>query len=316
MNPRTRFAILALISLGCATGENTDLGDIGLGAGGTSSAAAGSGGSNASSSSGSGTMAGSATSPGTAGSGVGGSGLANGGTFATAGTGNAGMGTGLGGGSGGSAAGSGGSGTAGSSVGSAGKSSGGAAGTSTGGTPASGGTGSATAYCDTHAKSALPYTVNEGFQPSGWQGDTTAVSATPVAPMACNARVAGSVGICSTWTFTPNAAAAAWAGVSWTTMWDANTTHAPVCLAAGATKITFQARGAQGGEVVTFSGAGAAEVPFTLTNAWKEYSISLAGVQYNTFAAGVTSGFFWKVAPPTPAGAPVTFFVDDIQFVK
>ena len=80
--------------------------------------------------------------------------------------------------------------------------------------------------------------------------------------------------------------------------------------------MTFQARGKLGGEQVTFSAAGALELPFTLTNAWKEYSVSLAGIQYNTFADGVDSGFFWKVAPPTPGGAPVTFFVDDIQFVK
>lgn len=313
MNPRTRFAILTLIPLGCATGENTDLGDIGLGSAGSTSPTAGSG--SDVSRSGSGTVAGTSSNPGTAGSGVAGTGFPSGGTFASGGTGTAGGFSGTGG-TGGSGSSSAGSGTAGTSAGSAGKSSGGAAGSSAGGSPASGGSGSASAYCDTHAKSALPYTVNEGFQPSGWQGDTTAVSAAPIAPKACDARVVGAVGTCSTWTFTPSAAVPTWAGVAWSTMWDATTTHEPVCIATGATKITFQARGAQGGEVVTFSGAGAAEIPFTLTNAWKEYQISLTGVQYNTFAAGVTSGFFWKVAPPTPAGAPVTFFVDDIQFVK
>jgi hypothetical protein len=87
-------------------------------------------------------------------------------------------------------------------------------------------------------------------------------------------------------------------------------------LAAGATKLTFQARGAAGGETVTFSGAGGPEVPFTLTNAWKQYEVSLAGVDYNTPAEGVPAGFFWKVAPPTPNGAAVTFFVDDIKIIK
>jgi hypothetical protein len=158
--------------------------------------------------------------------------------------------------------------------------------------------------------------VNDGFQPSGWQGDTTAVSAAAVAPDGCAARAPGSVGNCTTWKFTPNAATPLWAGVTWSKVWDANYTHPNVCLAPGATKVTFQAKGAVGGETVTFSAAGAAEIPFTLTNAWKEYVIPLNGVQYNTFADGVESGFFWKVAPPTPAGAPVTFFVDDIQFVK
>ena len=212
-------------------------------------------------------------------------------------------------------AGAGGSGTAGTTS-SAGKNAGGAAGSGTAGTPAAGGTAPVTAYCDSVAKSPLPYTVNEGFQPSGWQGDSTAVSAAPANPNGCAARAAGSVGDCTTWKFTPNATTPLWAGVTWSKMWDANYTHPPVCLATGATKVTFQAKGALGGETVTFSAAGAAEVPFTLTNAWKEYAIPLNGVQYNTFADGVTSGFFWKVAPPTPNGAPVTFFVDDIQFVK
>jgi hypothetical protein len=285
------------------------MGDIGLGGGGTSTDSAGTGGSDPGTS-GSATTAGTGTagtSTGTAGT------FANAGTFTTAGTSTAGTaagGTTTGG------TGSGGSGTAG--TGSAGKSSGGTAGTATGtaGTNAAGGTAPATAYCDNVAKSPLPYTVNEGFQPSGWQGDTTAVSAAAVAPDGCAARAAGSVGMCSTWKYTPNATTPLWSGVTWSKMWDAGYTHPNVCLAAGATKVTFQAKGALGGETVTFSAAGAAEIPFTLTNAWKEYTIPLNGVQYNTFADGVDSGFFWKVAPPTPNGAPVTFFVDDIQFVK
>lgn len=311
MKPRTRFAILALIPLGCATGENTGTGDIGLGGGGTSTESAGAGGS-ALGTSGSATTAGT----GTAGTGTAGTNSAtagtfgNAGTFSTAGTGTAGTATA---GTGGTSAG--GSGTAGATS-SAGKSAGGAAGSGTAGTPATGGTGPVTAYCDSAAKSPLPYTVNEGFQPSGWQGDTTAVSAAPANPNGCAARAAGSVGDCTTWKFTPNATTPLWAGVTWSKMWDANYTHPPVCLAAGATKVTFQAKGALGGETVTFSAAGAAETPFTLTNAWKEYAVPLNGIEYNTFADGVTSGFFWKVAPTTPNGAPVTFFIDDIQFVK
>ena len=235
----------------------------------------------------------------------------NAGTFGSAGTfGNAGMG-GASAGMGGAAGGAGG--------GSAGKSTGGSAGTAAGGSPAAGtgGTGVVVGpYCDTQAKSPLPYTVNEGFQPSGWQGDFAAISTPAVTPDACAARSAGAVGACSTWRFTPNAATPAWAGVSWSRAWDAAYTHPPVCLANGATKVTFQARGALGGEQVTFSAAGAAEVPFTLTNAWQEYEIPLGGVQYDTADDGVDAGFFWKVAPPTPGGAPVTFFVDDLQFVQ
>ncbi len=326
MKLQTRFAIFALIPLGCATGENTSSGDnLGLGAGGTAADPAGTGGT---ASSGAGSVV---PQPGTGteagGSGVAGTAVGVSGAFGTAGTfGTAGM-TSLGGtfGAGGSAAGS-----SGSGAGTAGKATGGSAGTAAGGTAAggtaaggttsgtagAGGTGVVVPYCNTHAKSALPYTVNDGFQPSGWQGDTAAISSPVVAPDPCAARAPGSVGNCTAWRFTPNATTPAWAGVSWSKMWDANFIHDPVCVADGATKMTFQARGAVGGESVTFSAAGAAELPLTLTAAWKEYQVSLVGVQYNTAADGVDSGFFWKAGPATPGGAPLTFFVDDIQFIK
>ena len=322
MKLQTRFAIFALIPLGCATGENTPNGDnFGLGPGGSAGETAGAGGT---ASSGTGTVfpqAGTATSSsGSGGSGEAGTGVGVSGTFGNAGT----FGT-SGSASTGGSAGAGGaasSGGASAGAGTAGKAAGGSAGTATGGTAAggaaagAGGTGVVGPYCNSQVKSPLPYTVNEGFQPSGWQGDVTAISSPTVAPDPCAARSAGAVGICSRWRFTPNATTPAWAGVSWSKVWDAMYTHPPVCVADGATKLTFQARGAVGGEQVTFSGAGAAEVPFTLTAAWKEYSISLVGVPYNTAVDGVDSGFFWKAGPATPAGAPVTFFVDDIQFIK
>ena len=318
MKPRTRFAILALIPLGCATGENTGPGELGLGTAGSDTTSSMAGTDSGSGGSATGSAGTSTTGSGTAGTEVTSAGtFGNAGTFATAGT-----GAGLGGTTAGGTGSGGASNTAGT-TGSAGKAAGGTTstagtGSGTAGTNSTAGANAGTAYCDTHPKSPLPYAVNEGFQPSGWQGDNTAISAAPVAPDNCAAaaRTAGAVGNCSTWRYTPSATTPRWAGVAWSRVWDANTTHEPVCLAAGATKITFQARGAAGGEKVTFSAAGAAELQFTLTNAWKEYEIPLAGVVYNTPSEGVSSGFFWKVVPPTPNGAPVTFFVDDIQFVK
>ncbi len=308
-----RYSFVAMISLGCAIGENTapNSDDVIFGTGG--SAGDGTGGTMASGTSGTGfsgsaeptagsfSMAGTFSDAGTFG---------NGGTFGNAGAGGT------------PTAGAGGTPTAGAggaSGGTGGKAAGGTGGKATGGSPTagSGGTGVVVGpYCDTATKSPLPYTVNEGFQPSGWQGDITAISAPTLAPDPCATRAPGSVGMCTKWRFTPNATTPAWAGVTWSKVWDGMYTHPPVCIANGATKVTFQARGEVGGEVVTFSAAGAAEVPFTLTNAWKEYAVPLGGVQYNTPDDGVDSGFFWKVAPPTPGGAPVTFFVDDLQFVQ
>jgi len=68
--------------------------------------------------------------------------------------------------------------------------------------------------------------------------------------------------------------------------------------------VTFQARGAAGGEVVTFSAAGAAETPFTLTNAWKAYSISLVGVAYNTDLDGVDSASSGRSRHQRPPAVP------------
>ena len=314
MKPLARFAILSLIPLGCATEVNDPLGNmLGVANGGTSAGDTASGGSSAGS-----TTAGTPAT--TMGGAAAGTSSETGGTFPIAGTfGTA--GTFVTGGAGASSGGmpaAGTSGSGGASAGSGGKATGGA-GSSSGGNPGTAGMAGSPPvgdYCDSAAKSPLPYTVNDGFQPSGWQGDIAAISAAGIDPDACATRPAGAVGGCSKWRFTPNAVTPTWSGVSWSKVWDANYTHPPVCLAAGATKITFQARGAAGGEIVTFSGAGGPEVPFTLTNAWKKYEISLAGVVYNTPADGVDSGFFWKVAPPTPGGGAVTFFVDDIQIIK
>lgn len=296
MKPRARFAMLALIPLGCAFGENTTPPSSGFDSGGNGNEAGGgvipsnSGTANAIAGTGGSAAAGETSTAGTFNS-AGAFGLAGGGTGGMAGA--------------TSTAGSGGT----PSAGSAGMPSAGTAGT--GGTPPVTGP-----YCDGKPTTPLPFVVNEGFQPSGWQGDFAAISAPTVAPDACTARPTGAVGTCSVWRFTPNATTPAWAGVSWSKVWDAQFTHENICLAAGATKVTFQARGAAGDEQVVFSAAGAPEVPLSLTNAWKKYEISLSGVVYNSDAEGVASGFFWKVVPPTPGGAAVTFFVDDIQFVK
>ncbi|HVY30346.1 MAG TPA: hypothetical protein VHB79_27500 [Polyangiaceae bacterium] len=322
MKAGARFAILSVITLGCAT-EASDPPSNGFGSfGGSSAAEAGAGGSVA-------TGGTSAPTAGTSSAGT--TVLPEGGTTGTAGTfgaagtfgtsgtfGTAGTfvtaGTDAGGtGAGGTAAAGGKGGTGSGGTATAGTASTGGGGSGTAGT---GGTGVVANYCDSQAKSPLPFTVNDGYQPSGWQGDFAAISVPTVQPDACAARPANAVGTCSVWRYTPNAVTPAWSGVAWSRVWDANYTHPPVCLAAGATKLTFQARGAAGGEVVTFSGAGGPEVPFTLTNAWKQYEVSLAGVVYNTPADGVPAGFFWKVAPPTPNNAAVTFFVDDIKIIK
>jgi hypothetical protein len=163
------------------------------------------------------------------------------------------------------------------------------------------------------AQAPLPYTVTTGFIPSGYQGDgdfTTEIKAD-----ACIDRAPGMIGSCFGFTYTPDPTTPTWAGVSFIRQWDGNYTHPPVCVATGASAVTFMAKGAVGGEKVTFSAATAMEQNFVLTAAWAQYSISLSGVSYNTDASGLESGFFWKVAPPVTGAVAETFYVDDIQFV-
>lgn len=311
MKTPARIAFVTLVTLGCAVEANSPPGlDSVIPQGGSSSGGSGGGATGGSSTSGSSSFAGSTSAAGTPAT----AGTSTGGTFGEPVGGTFGNPVG-GGGMGGTTAGSGGAGGSGGS-GTAGKSSGGSAGTATGGsgTAGTGGSPPTGPYCQGKTLSPLPYTVNEGFQPSGWQGDFAAISAANITPDGCAQRSANPVGACSAWRYTPNAVTPAWAGVSWSKVWDAQYTHPPVCIANGATKVTFQAKGAVGGEQIIASAAGAQEYPFTLTNNWQEYSVSLTGITYNSYAEGVASGFFWKVAPPTPAGGAVTFFIDDIKF--
>lgn len=87
----------------------------------------------------------------------------------------------------------------------------------------------------------------------------------------------------------------------------------------GATKLDFWARGAKGGEVVSFSFGGdnkGQAFPNTakggldkvaLTKEWKEYSIDLAGKDLSR----IKDGFIWALGAP---GNPVTFYLDDIKY--
>lgn len=87
----------------------------------------------------------------------------------------------------------------------------------------------------------------------------------------------------------------------------------------GANALTFWARGAAGGEKLTFgfgvigsdkafSDTGKGELKETvLTADWKEYCIPLTGKDL----ARIKTGFFWSLGAQ---GQPVTFYLDDIQY--
>lgn len=83
----------------------------------------------------------------------------------------------------------------------------------------------------------------------------------------------------------------------------------------GAKKLTFWARGAEGGESVKFgfgvigsdkpyADSGKSEQAVTLTKEWKEYTIDVASLTLTR----VKTGFMWVIGGK---GKPVTFYVDD-----
>jgi hypothetical protein len=87
----------------------------------------------------------------------------------------------------------------------------------------------------------------------------------------------------------------------------------------GAKKLTFWAKGENGGESVTFKmGVLGKTSPSTiptarasrtcaLTKGWKQYEIDVAGKDLSC----IKTGFVWVVGAK---GAPITFYLDDIRY--
>ena len=87
----------------------------------------------------------------------------------------------------------------------------------------------------------------------------------------------------------------------------------------GAKTFSFWAKGAKGGEIVTFwcggdkgnhpynNTAGAKFDKVTLTADWKQYSVDLGGKDLSR----IKDGFGWVVGGQ---GAPLTFYLDDIKY--
>ena len=155
------------------------------------------------------------------------------------------------------------------------------------------------------------------------------ITMTATCAAAIGRAVTGAVGECHTVIFAPDMddAGLSWAGVEW--QYPANNWGAApgLLVPAGATQITFYARGALGGEKVTFSAGGTGVASATapcvdtvvgttadtaLTTTWTQYTIPLTG----TYAGGVLNGFTWvAAADEIPNGAATeTFYIDDIEW--
>jgi hypothetical protein len=267
-----------------------------------------------------------------AGAGAGGSpagGSPAGGSSGASTAGGAGLGTSAGSGNASGAGGADAGGTSGGASGAAGASSGagGASGASSGagGKGGSGGNaGSAGApakFCDGKPLLTAPVVVTEVFELDQVGKDLNLQLHEYDSPDSCdgNDTSAGdAVGSCWEWDYTPETG-----GGTVKLQWLSDPTGAPgdtyvpVCMAAGMTKVAFLAKGTNGGEVVTFGASQATPVDITLTDQWKQYSVSLTNVKYNSDSQGVQPGFFWSLdATKNPGKTSVRFGIDDIKYVN
>ena len=83
-------------------------------------------------------------------------------------------------------------------------------------------------------------------------------------------------------------------------------------------RVSFQARGEHGGEVVTFGAGGnlegtfqdsfaASTTPLTLSTEWQSFSVDLRAVAYSS----VIVGFYWRMETAANV-APFQIYIDDV----
>jgi hypothetical protein len=179
----------------------------------------------------------------------------------------------------------------------------------------------------------LPFAVDAVFVASGFMGDgesqgpLTIKPSTPGDSTDCNGDRPSTTaaGICHMVTYVPpDPAVKGWAGIYWQYP-DGNWGTIPgYSLPSGATRVTFQAKGSKGGEVISFFVGGIinpmnpysdtvkASVKVTLTNAWAPYVIDLTGQSYTS----VLGGFGWSMAADDAKASSGVFYIDDIQWVE
>jgi hypothetical protein len=179
---------------------------------------------------------------------------------------------------------------------------------------------------------SLPFTVDSKFIPTGYIGDYSNIMQTgDTSGTICGGRaVTGAAGTCYKVVYTfPAPANKGYAGVEWqanpAAIGQLNFGTAPgIVPPPGATEASFYAKGAVGGEVVTFFVGSGGTAPCTdsvitpsagaavmLTTTWTRYTLPFSGQAY---AAGQIVGFAWS-SPATAgadAGAMTTFYIDDI----
>jgi hypothetical protein len=175
-------------------------------------------------------------------------------------------------------------------------------------------------------KKGEPFDIWSRFSASGWMGDGAKKEATKYIQLleACRENP-HSAPLCIKITYTPGPDG--WAGIYWLNKPD-NWGQKPGenFQRIGYKKLTFWARGENGGEVVEFKAGGidarkrgdeyiyidSFEVSpgkFVLDNDWKQYTLDLEGKDLSS----VIGGFCW-VANRAANSKGLTFYIDDIYY--
>jgi hypothetical protein len=175
-----------------------------------------------------------------------------------------------------------------------------------------------------------PFLVSDHFAPSGYLGDGATVGVVNMVADNCPTRAPNPAGDCYSVTYNPpNPPKQNYAGVFWQypgNNWGDRGLAGHTVLP-GATKATVWAKGAQGGEQVTFKVGGIAPQnpaqdntkgfaitapPVTLTTQWAEYTVDFGGTPYDE----VLAGFGWVVNLPATgvSTSPITFYLDNIRW--
>jgi hypothetical protein len=149
------------------------------------------------------------------------------------------------------------------------------------------------------------------FVPTGWMGNVKAIR------MNESCKVLPHTG--ATCVRIDYTAAADWGGVVWQSPPNDWGDKPGGWNLTGARRLSFWARGEKGGEVVSFQlgllgpdkrfrDTSAGSLPnVKLTREWQQYAVDLTGKDLSR----IKTGFAWTVAAQ---GAPVTFYLDDIQY--
>ncbi|MFH1678918.1 MAG: hypothetical protein ABH914_04805 [Candidatus Omnitrophota bacterium] len=164
---------------------------------------------------------------------------------------------------------------------------------------------------------------SDGFSPSGWMGDTSDMVFTN---QSTDTPYSGTTCIEITYS-AKRSQDKGWAGIYWQSSpnnWGAQDTGLDL---KGMNKLTFMARGKNGGEVITLAKVGGIQFtpqgetvlfpdtanasygPIRLTKDWQQYKINLAGKDLS-----YVNGGFCIVFDANQAGREQTLYLDDITY--